>query len=156
MSALAAEVAELYAAYADCLGEDDLERWPDLFCRDALYRITSRENRERDLPLALMRCEGRAGLRDRVTAIRRTSVFRPRSMRLLLGTPHLVRGDASGPVESRASFVAFETIGGEETRLFLAGRSYDTLAREDGRLRFRDRLCVFDSALVPGSLIYPL
>lgn len=156
MSAPAAEVAELYAAYADCLDEDDLERWPEFFCRDALYRITSRENHECGLPLALMRCEGHAGLRDRVTAIRRTSVFRPRSMRLLLGTPHVVRADATGTIESRASFVVFETIAGEETRLFLAGRSYDRLAREDGRLRFRDRLCVFDSPLVPGSLIYPL
>lgn len=156
MSALPAEVAELYAAYADCLDEGELERWPDFFCRDALYRITSRENHDHGLPLALMRCEGRAGLADRVTAIRRTSVFRPRAMRLLLGTPHVVRGGDAGPIESRATFVACETIAGEETRLFLAGRSYDTLAHEEGRLRFRSRLCVFDSQVVPGSLIYPL
>jgi len=39
---------------------------------------------------------------------------------------------------------------------FNAPRSRDKLAVEDGRLRFQERICVFDSLLVPNSLIFPL
>jgi anthranilate 1,2-dioxygenase small subunit len=155
-AALRLELAELYADYADCLDEADLDRWPELFCASCEYRITSRENHERGLPLALVRCESRAGLRDRVNAIRGTAVFRPRRMRHLLGGVRLVGVEPDGTIEARASFAAFETIAGEETRVFLVGRSYDRLAHEDGRLRFRERVCVFDSTLVPGSIVYPL
>jgi 3-phenylpropionate/cinnamic acid dioxygenase small subunit len=154
--ALGLEVAELYADYADCLDEADLERWPDFFCDLCGYRITSRENYDRGLPLALVRCESRAGLRDRATAIRGTMVLRPRRTRLLLSGVRVAGVEPEGTIATRASFAAFETIEGEESRLFLVGRSYDRLARDEGRLRFRERVCVFDGSLVPGSLVYPL
>jgi len=30
------------------------------------------------------------------------------------------------------------------------------LVREDGRLKFKEKLCIFDSVLIPASLIYPI
>ncbi|HZR80771.1 MAG TPA: nuclear transport factor 2 family protein [Candidatus Binatia bacterium] len=150
------ELVELYAEYGDCLDEGDLERWVDLFTEDASYRLTSRENHDLGLPLALVRCEGRAGLRDRAMAIGRTAVFRPRRMRHLIGAPRVVAGADDDTIASRATFAVFETIEGEETRVFLTGRSFDRVVREGGRLRFRERVCVFDASLVPGSIVYPL
>jgi hypothetical protein len=39
----------------------------------------------------------------------------------------------------------------------MTDRSYhDKLVVEDGKLKFREKVCVFDSLLVPNSLIYPL
>lgn len=46
-----------------------------------------------------------------------------------------------------------QTLNDEFTRIFLAGRYIDRLVREDGRLRFEEKLCVFDTNLVPNSLV---
>jgi salicylate 5-hydroxylase small subunit len=43
----------------------------------------------------------------------------------------------------------------EPTRVFNAGHYRDKLVIEDDRLEFREKVCVFDSLLVPNSLIYP-
>ncbi len=32
----------------------------------------------------------------------------------------------------------------------------DRIVREDGRLKFKKRSCVFDSVTVPTSLVYPV
>lgn len=42
------------------------------------------------------------------------------------------------------------------TRVFSVGRCHDKLVVADGRLKFKEKLVVFDSELIPNSLIYPL
>jgi hypothetical protein len=42
------------------------------------------------------------------------------------------------------------------TRVFNVGQYLDRIVREDGRLKFAEKHCVFGSLLVPNSLIYPL
>ncbi len=155
MSTLREEVEELYAEYAACLDGDELERWPELFTENSCYRVLPRENFEQGLPLAVILCESRAGLRDRVEAIRRSAVFGPRRMRHLWSG---LRLHADNPSETRAeaSFAVLQTLAGDETRVFLAGQWLDRIVRDGGRLRFRERICVFDSDLVPGSLVYPV
>ncbi|MBT5497812.1 MAG: SnoaL-like domain-containing protein, partial [Alphaproteobacteria bacterium] len=54
------EIEDLYAEYADVLDAMELERWPELFTENAFYDVIPRENYDRDLPLAIMRCESRA------------------------------------------------------------------------------------------------
>ncbi len=44
----------------------------------------------------------------------------------------------------------------EFTRVFNTGQYRDKLVVEEGRLKFKEKLCIFDSLLVPNSLIYPL
>ena len=78
------EIEDLYADYAACLDEGELERWPDFFVESGVYRVVSRENYDQDLPLATMLCEGRGMLRDRVHSIRETSMFAPRYLRHLV------------------------------------------------------------------------
>ncbi len=65
-------------------------------------------------------------------------------------------GWTNGLLEARANYAAFETLVDGETRVFNVGNSRDKLAVEDGRLKFQERICVFDSLLVPNSLIFPL
>ena len=61
-------------------------RWPELFVEDAFYDVIPRENYERDMPLAIMRCESRAMMQDRVRAIRETLMFEPRHVRHLISS----------------------------------------------------------------------
>ncbi len=149
------EFEDLNAAYAAALDDDELERWPEMFVADATYRVVPRDNYDRGLPLAVMHCESRAMLVDRVAALRRSSVYAPRSMRHLISGTRIVRLDA-GVVHATANYAVLQTLHEELTTVFSAGRYIDEVVREDGVLKLRSRVVVFDSVLVPGSLVYPL
>ena len=149
------ELDELYAAYAACLDDGALEAWPEFFTDDCRYAIVPRENYDRGLPLAVMRCESRGMLVDRVAALRRASVYAPRALRHLVSGIRITAADEA-EVRAQANYAVLQTLPDEETRVFNAGRYIDRLVREAGTLKFRERLCVYDSILVPGSLVYPL
>lgn len=151
---LRVEVEQLYAEYAACLDDGELERWPELFVEECLYKVVPRENFERGLPLALMLCESAGMLRDRVQAIRRTSVFAPRALRHFVSGIRAAEEDQA--VMVTASFMVLQTQPDEETQVFVAGRYRDRLLRCDGTLRFAEKICILDSNLIPGSLIFPV
>jgi anthranilate 1,2-dioxygenase small subunit len=149
------ELEELYADYAACLDEDRFEEWPEFFTDDCLYKIIPRENVERGLPLATWLCESKGYLLDRVVAIRKTMMYAPRYMRRLV-TGIRILGWKDGVLEVRANYLALETLLDDTTRVFNAGQYRDKLVVVGERLKFREKVCVFDTTLVPNSLIYPL
>ncbi len=59
-------------------------------------------------------------------------------------------------VAARANFAVLETSTDGATKLLCAGAYRDRLVRTDGMLRFRERLCIYDTALIPGSIVFPL
>ncbi|HUC72732.1 MAG TPA: aromatic-ring-hydroxylating dioxygenase subunit beta [Stellaceae bacterium] len=148
-------LADLYCAYADALDEGEIEAWPEFFTADCLYKIIPRENFEQGLPIALIFCESRDMLIDRVTAIRETALFVPRLIRHLTGN---VRLRAIGPDGFRltASFALFQTMADRSSELFMCGRYHDLVVDDGARLRFAERICVYDSTIVPTSLVYPV
>ncbi len=148
-------VEALTAEYTSCLDEERFEDWPELFVEDGLYKIVPRENFDRGLPLATWLCESRGYMKDRVVGIRRTSVYGPRTIRRIVSGLRVFgwEGDA---LEVRASYAAFETLPDEMTRVFSTGQYRDKIVAAAGRLMYREKICIFDSTLVPNSLIYPL
>src|SRR5258708_19787100 len=84
--ALRLEIEDLYSEYCAALDEGRYEDWAALFTEDCLYRIVPRDNHDRGLPLALMHCESRGMLLDRIVALRETSYYAPRALR------HMVSG----------------------------------------------------------------
>jgi anthranilate 1,2-dioxygenase small subunit len=149
------ELEELYAEYVACLDEERLEEWPEFFTDDAVYRIIPRENFERGLPIATLHCESKGYLKDRVIAIRQTAVYAPRYIRRLVSNIRIL-GWQDGELEVRANYAAFETLHDELTRVFSVGRCHDRLVVVDGGLKFKEKLVIFDSELIPNSLVYPL
>jgi 3-phenylpropionate/cinnamic acid dioxygenase small subunit len=147
-------VEELYYEYAAAIDEE-VERWPDLFTEDARYRVTTRENFDRNLPLAPIYCEGRGMIVDRAMAVRKTTVYAKRFMRHAI-TNVRVSDAGDGTLTTRANFAIYETFEDTITRLFAVGRYIDTIVRSGDGLLFRDKLCVLDSNVVIGSLIYPV
>ena len=109
------EVEELFFAYVECLDEGEVERWPDFFTDDCLYKIISRENFERGLPLGAMLCEGKGGLKDRVVSVTTTSVYHDRALRHLLSNIR-VKGVANGVIDVQANYAVLETLTNEFTR----------------------------------------
>jgi len=151
------EVQELFERYADLLDRGDLEAWPECFTETCLYRVIPRENYERELPLATIRCESRGMLRDRVAAIQSTMMYEPRYIRHLVSGARIVGSrDPAGEVRARANYCVFETVVDDETRILQTGRYEAGLVRDKGELRFRELACVFDSIIVPNSLVYPI
>jgi len=153
--ALRDEIETLYADYAEALDDNRLEGWPDFFVEDCLYKVVPRENWERGLPIALMLCESRRMLQDPVTAVRKTSVYAPRTFRHLIGQ-YRIKAETPERLRVTANYVVFQTLVDDLTRIQNAGKYVDLVVRTPEGLRFNEKICVFDSVLVPNSLIYPI
>ena len=152
------EVEDLYNRYCEVLDDGPLENWPTLFADPCDYRIVPRENYENGLPLALMRCESRGMLMDRVTAVREQLMYEPRYLRHMVTNIRIrsVSNDASR-VSAVANYAVLETLRDALTRVLNSGRYIDEMVRgDDGALQFISKLCVFDSELVPNSIVFPV
>ena len=149
-----AGVDQLYLEYIATIDDGDLEHWPELFTEDCSYRIVSRENARRGLPLATMRCDSRDMLRDRVAAIQSSAFYVSRTVRHLVGL--LDARSTEGTIAVRANFAVFESLPRASTTLLFAGVYDDIVVHEDGHLKFRQKHCIYDGDLVIDSIVYPL
>lgn len=150
-----ADIQALYTRYADLIDEGPLSEWPALFAENAVYRIVTRENLARGWQLALMSCDSRAAIEDRVYAIEHLSMTIPRRYR------HLISGISATPQGGdiwnvTANFAVFETIEGQPTTAFAAGRYKDVVVRESNTVKFREKLSICDAASIKNSLVFPL
>jgi 3-phenylpropionate/cinnamic acid dioxygenase small subunit len=152
---LRARLADLYCAYADVLDEGALECWPDFFTEECLYKVIPRENFEQELPIALIFCESRNMLVDRVVALRETALYVPRIVRHMTSNIRLRTIEAQG-LRLTANFALYQTMTDQPSDLFLCGRYHDRVVEDGGNLRFAERICVYDSTIVPTSLVYPV
>ena len=146
---------DLYARYVAALDEARYEDWIALFAEECFYRVVPRENFERNLPLSTMMAESRGMLEDRVYGIRNTLYHQPYYQRHIV-SGLFVRDTAAGLVRTQANYAVFRTKQNELSEVFNVGRYLDTVVEEHGRLKFREKICVFDSELIPNSLIYPI
>jgi salicylate 5-hydroxylase small subunit len=154
--ALYVALVETYQAYADCLDQGQLAQWPKFFTEQGVYKAQARENFDRNLPLAAIACQGRGMFEDRVTVISKVMVFAPRYIRHILGPPRILARSPS-EVRSQGSFCVYQTLPDRPTELLSVGRYEDQLSLENHeRLKFLERLAVYDSLLIPNSLVYPL
>jgi 3-phenylpropionate/cinnamic acid dioxygenase small subunit len=146
---------ELNAQYADALDRFDLQQWKNLFTEDAVYRAQARENFDRGLPLALMYLDGHGMMADRITAIEKTLVFSPRTTRHVAGLPVVVNQSEAG-MQARTPFAVFQVVGNQPPEILAVGMYDDALVQVSGALRLKRRTAVYDNALIPNSLVYPL
>ena len=151
-----------YQSYAETIDSGELNAWPNLFTEDCVYKIQSRENFDRRLPLATMAFESRGMLKDRVYCIRETLYYEPYLQRHVVGAPvvtSLTPSAAGDEVHAHASYAVFRTKPDETTHVYNVGRYEDILVRapaaQHGWL-LKSRVCVFDSDLILNSMIYPI
>lgn len=145
----------LHADYASAVDAGDWERWIALFADDCCYTVQPRENHERGLPLATLRLSSKGMLKDRVYGVRETLFHDPYYQRHVVGLPRVLR-ETDGVIESEANYAVFRTKLGELSTVFNVGRYLDKVVRTSDGLRFGERLCVYDSELIPNALIYPI
>jgi len=153
---LTLEVQALYAQYSACLDEGRFADWPQFFTEECIYKLIPRENHDGGLPLATLSFESRGMLEDRVFSITETLFHAPYYQRHIVGGVRLLEVEPDGVVLAEANYLVIRTKRSEASEIFNAGRYVDRIVREEGRLRFRERLCIFDSELIPNSIIYPI
>jgi len=147
-------IEDLYATYVSALDERRYDDWLDLFVEDCTYRLVSRENYDRGLALSLLSFESKGMLQDRIFGIRETLFHEPYYQRHLI-TNFIVTPD-DGAFAVQANYVVIRTKSGQLSEVYNTGRSRDRLVSTPGGLRYAERVCVFDSELIPNSLIYPI
>jgi salicylate 5-hydroxylase small subunit len=146
---------DLYAAYAACLDEGRFADWPEFFTEDCLYRVVPRENFDQALPLSTMELHGKGMLKDRVYGVQSTLFHAPYYQRHLIGPLRLLAHD-DDRIELEANYLVVRTKRDLPSELFNAGRYLDRIQVTADGLLFAQKVCVFDSELIPNSMIYPL
>ncbi|HWB52062.1 MAG TPA: aromatic-ring-hydroxylating dioxygenase subunit beta [Stellaceae bacterium] len=150
-----AEIGALYADYAHCLDNDELEAWPGFFTEDCRYRITSAENYEAGLPIGIVYATSQAMLADRVMALRKANIYEPQRYRHIVGALKL-GPEEDGAVPVVANLIVVRTMQDGAMLLFAAGRYVDRLVRRDGGWKFARKEVVLDSRQIDTLLAIPL
>lgn len=147
------------ADYAAALDARRFDAWPACFTEDARYWVQARENFDRGLPLALLALESQGMLRDRIYGTSHTIYHGPYYTRHVVSPARVTAagaGTAADPVRAGANYAVFRTKPAGVSEVYNVGRYIDELVRTDGGLKFKRRLCVYDSEMILNSLIYPI
>ena len=149
------ELSQLYADYASAVSSGQWELWPEFFTEDCSYRLQPRENYDRGFPLATLSFESKGMLKDRVYGIRETLFHDPYYQRHVVGAPAVRKADADR-FECEANYAVFRTKLSELSSVFSVGRYIDVVVRTPQGLKFASRQVVYDSEMIPNSIIYPI
>lgn len=160
MSQRPLSVIGLFADYGALLDLGQYEEWLALFDEECRYQVLPRENADAGLAAALVFCDSRAMLEDRLRALQEANKYNLHTDRHLVGLPRILRAEARGlprgEVEVEAPFAVFQTDQEGGTILFATGLYRDRLVTKRGALRIRDKLVLLDTFAVPSLLATPL
>jgi 3-phenylpropionate/cinnamic acid dioxygenase small subunit len=145
---------DFFDDYYIALDDVRLEAWPDCFTEDCLYRVIPRENYEAGYTLCTIQAESRGMLVDRVMGLTRTQMYAPRYYRRFPGPLRIVAQDGAG-TRTRHNLLVVQTLIDKQSDIVLSAVCHDLLVADPDRLRLRERVVVFDSEMIPNSLIYP-
>ena len=149
------ELQQLHALCAHLADAGRWTEWADLFTEDCLYLLQPRENFDRGFPLATMRFESRGMLLDRAYAVTETIFHDPYYQRHVVGVPLVLKVD-EGRIHCESHYAVFRTKLNHETTVFNVGRYLDEVVRTPQGLRLAVRRAIYDSEMIPNSIIYPI
>jgi 3-phenylpropionate/cinnamic acid dioxygenase small subunit len=145
---------DFYDDYYNALDDVRLDEWPAFFTEDCLYRVIPRENYEAGYTLSTIYAESRGMLVDRVMGLTRTQMYAPRYYRRFPGPLRIVSREGN-TVGVRHNLLVVQTLIDKKTEIVLSAVCHDLLVPGDERPLLRQRIVVFDSEMLPNSLIYP-
>lgn len=148
-------VRDLLAEYGALLDLGKYDDWLGLFAAKCRYQVMPRENWQQGLPAALIFCDSRAMLEDRIRALCQANKYNIHTDRHLIGLPRLLSA-SEGTLSVEAPFAVYQTDQEGETRLFATGLYQDRFETGAGRLKIRDKTILLDTFAVPSLLATPL
>ena len=148
-------LSQLYTDYALAVDSGDWKLWPEFFTEQCVYKLQPRENHERGFPLCTLSFSSKGMLKDRVYGIQETLYHDPYYQRHVVGAP-IVRKVVEGRIHAEANYAVFRTKLDGASTVFNVGRYIDTIVQTPEGLKFAERLCVYDSEMIPNAIIYPI
>jgi anthranilate 1,2-dioxygenase small subunit len=149
------EIEEFHAEYCWTLDCGELERWPEYFTDDAVYRITARENADAGLPVGLVYADSKAMIRDRAFALKHTQMYAPRTLQHFVTNVRVLEAKG-GTIKAQSNYLLLQTLVDGPTTIQQSGRYYDTFVRANGRLLLKERQCIYDTVLIANDLVLPV
>ena len=149
------EVTGLINDYVACIDADDLERWPDFFTDKCVYKVIPRENADAGLPVSVMFCDSKGMLKDRIVALRNANVYAPHFYRHLVSNTRVI-SESDGEIKAETNYAVFQTLLDGQTQIFNVGKYEDTMIRQDGKLLFKQKLCIFDTYRIQTLMVTPI
>ena len=149
------QVVHLNAKYAQVIDSENWNGWIDLFVEDCVYKIVPRENYERNFPLATLSMLSKGMLKDRAYGISETLFHDPYYQRHVIGVP-LIHEVKNNLIYCESNYAIFRTKLSQESTVYNVGRYIDELLITEQGLKIQSRLCIYDSEMIPNSLIYPI
>ncbi len=153
--ALRQRLDDLQTDYAHTVDDDDLEAWPAFFTEDATYKVVSRENHAAGLPMAILYCNSRGMMSDRVLALRTANIFEPHTHSHLISRSRYAH-TPEGLVRGRTNFQVVRTMQDGQMDLFAVGKYLDLFDVSGAAPLFRERIAVLESRRIDVLLCYPL
>ena len=148
-------LTRLYADYAHAVDSGQWDLWPEFFTEQCVYKLIPRENHERGFPLCTLSFTSKGMLKDRVYGIQETLYHDPYYQRHVVGAP-VVRRVEGERIHAEANYAVFRTKLDKASTVFNVGRYIDTIVPTPEGLKFAERLCVYDSEMIPNAIIYPI
>ena len=148
-------VEQLIHAVARAIDDDRLEAFADFFTADGVYRVASRFNVERGLPLAQINCANRAMIADRIVSLRKANIFAPHRYRHLISGIDVSAGPGAS-LSARSNYLVIRTMEDGASALFSSGEYRDRLVVEGARMKLSERVVVFDGKSIETLLVIPL
>jgi salicylate 5-hydroxylase small subunit len=146
------DLIHLYSDYAAAVDSAQWDKWIEFFTDECEYKIQPRENYERGFPLATLALLSKNMLKDRVYGIHETLYHDPYYQRHVVGLP-IIREEKDNVIVAEANYAVFRTKLSGESTVFNVGRYLDRLTRDSTGLKFISRLCIYDSEMIPNSII---
>jgi anthranilate 1,2-dioxygenase small subunit len=141
--------------YARCLDENRLDEWPEFFTDDGRYLIQPRDNLDQGLEGYWLYFENKRMLRDRVVSLKDVNIYKIHYERRLVTNVEVTGRDGDGWL-ARANYLVMHTDNEGRSSVFSVGEYRDRIVQFEGGLRFRERLVIADTFVVPSHLSMPI
>lgn len=148
-------VEDMILAVARAIDDDRLEDFPGFFTEQALYKVASRFNVERGLPMAQINCTSRGMIADRIASLRHANIYPAQRYRHLISGIH-VAANPDRSIAARSSYLVVRILDDGSSSIFSSGEYRDRIVLEGGVPRLRERVVIFDSKSIDSLLAIPL
>ena len=148
------ELTQLYADYAAAVDSGNWDLWPEFFTDECSYRCSRARTTSAAFrwPLSF---EQQGMLKDRVYGIRETLFHDPYYQRHVVGAPVVRKLTRDGRIAARPT-TPCSVPSCRRNRRCSTSAARSTRSCTPWGLKFASRLVVYDSEMIPNSIIYPI
>ena len=148
-------IERLFAEYCAALDEGELEAWPAFFVEDGLYQMIARENYAHGYTIPLLLLDSQGMMKDRVYSLRHANIYQAHRYRHAQSAVRITAREVDG-VRVSSSYIVVQTLNDGVSAIYQAGSYYDYLVETHHGLRFKERVCVYDTSRIATLLATPV